>query len=104
MGFLARRVKHRPVAVLIYHVTGGRARLGDSDGLGLPPITDEAIPHIRGELSGFATLIPLHDPVTLPVGDRVQQASFRLRVKRFLHLLIDPLDQWYFCCNRKKLN
>ena len=90
MWLSARRVKHRPVSVLIYRVMGGRARLGDSDGLRIPPITDEAIPHIRGELSGFATLIPLHDPVTLPVGDRVQQANFRFRVKLLPHPLSDP--------------
>ena len=57
---------------------------------------DEAIPHVRGELRGFATLIPLHDSVTLPVGDRVQQASMRLRVKRFLHPLIDPQGPMVF--------
>ena len=60
------------------------------NGVTIPSITDEAIPHIRGELRGFATLISLHDPVTLPVGDRVQQEFLRLRVKRFLHHLIDP--------------
>ena len=96
MGFLTRRVKHRPVAVLIYRLTGGRARFGDSNGVRIPPITDEAIPHVRGELSGFATLIPLHDPVTLLVGDCVQQASLRLRVKRFFHPLIDPQGPMVF--------
>ena len=90
MGFLARGVKHRPVTVLIYRVTGGRATLGDSYGVRSFPITDEAIPHLSGELSGFTTLISLHDPVPLPVGDRVQQASFHLTVERFPHLLIDP--------------
>ena len=70
MGFLARSVKHRPVPVLINRVTGVRARLGDSNGIRKMPISVEAIPHIRGELSRFTTLIPLHDPVTLPVGDR----------------------------------
>ena len=74
--FLICRVKHRPVAVLIYRLTGGRARFGDSNGVRIPPITDEVIPHLRGELRGFVTLIPLDDPVTLPVGDRVEQASF----------------------------
>ena len=90
MGFLARSVKHRPVPVLIDCVTGVRARLGDSNGIRKTPISDEAIPDIRGELSGFATLIPLHDPVTLPVGDRVQQANFRLRFKLLPHPLSDP--------------
>ena len=90
MGFLARSVKHRPVPVLIDRVTGVRASLGDSNRIRKAPITDEAIPHVRGELSGFATLIPLHDPVTLPVGDRVQQANFRLRVKLLPHPLSDP--------------
>ena len=89
------------MAVLIYHVTGGRARLGDSDGLRIPPITDEAIPYIHGELSGFATLISLHDPVTLPVGDRVQQANFRLRVKLFPHPLSDPHGPMIFLLQKK---
>ena len=90
MGFLARGVKHRPVTVLIYRVTGGRATLGDSYGVRSFPITDEAIPHLSGELSGFTSLIPVHDPLTLPVGDRVQQANFRLRFKLLPHPLSDP--------------
>ena len=90
MGFLARSVKHRPVSVLIDRVTGVRASLSDSNGIRKAPIMDEAIPHIRGELSGFATLIPLHDPVTLLVGDRIQQANFRLHVKLLPHPLSDP--------------
>ena len=96
MGFLTRRVKYRPVAVLIYRLTGGRARFGESNGIRIPPITDDAIPYLLGELRGFATLIPLHDLVTLPVGDCVQQASLRLRVKRFLQLLIDPYGPMVF--------
>ena len=96
MGFLTRKVKHRSVVVLIYRLTGGGARFGDSNGVRIPPITDEAISHIRGELRRFATFIPLHDPVTLSVGDRVQQASLRLRVKRFLHPLIDPRGPMVF--------
>ncbi|XP_048622882.1 uncharacterized protein LOC106394129 [Brassica napus] len=50
VGFLTRRVKHRAVAVLIYCLTGGRARFGDSNGVKIPPITDVVIPHILGEL------------------------------------------------------
>ena len=49
MGFLARSVKHRPVPVLIDRVTGVRASLGDSNGIRKAPITDEAIPHVRGD-------------------------------------------------------
>ena len=90
MGFLARSVKHRPVPVLIDRVTGVRARLDNFNGIRKTPITDEVIPHICGELSGFATLIPLHDLVTLPIGDRVQQANFRFRVKLLPHPLGDP--------------
>ena len=90
MWLLARTMLHRPMAVLIYQVTGGGARLGDSHGIRIPPITDEAIPHVRGDGCGFAPLIALHDPVTLPVGDRVQQANFRLRVKLLPHPLSDP--------------
>ena len=103
MGFLARSVKHRPVPVLIDRVTGVRARLDNSNGIRKTPITDEAISHIRGELSGFAMLIPLYDPVTLPVGDRVQQANFHLRVNRFPHPLSDPQGPMIFLL-WKKLN
>ena len=56
MGFLTRRVKHQPVAMPIYRLTGGRARFSDSNGVRIPPITGEAIPHLLGELRWFAML------------------------------------------------
>ena len=76
MEFLTRRVKHRAVVVLIYRLTGGRARFGDSNGVRIPPIMDEAIPHVLGELRGFATLIPLHDPVFLLVLPLVRHPTY----------------------------
>ena len=99
--FLARTMLHRPVAVLIYRVTGGGARLGDSHGIRIPPVTDEAIPHVRGDGCGFAPLIALHDPVTLPVGDRVQQTFLRLVDKLFPHLLSDPHGPIKFLLQKK---
>ena len=72
MGFLTRSVKHRPVALLIFRLTGGGGTVGDFNGRWQVPITDEAIPHSRGELSGFSLLITLHDPIILPVGYGVQ--------------------------------
>ena len=67
MGFLTRSMKHRPVALLIF-LTGGGATVGDFNGRWHVPKMDEAIPHRRGELSGFSLLITLHDPIILPVG------------------------------------
>ena len=78
MGFLARSVKHRPVSVLIDRVTGVRARLGDSNGIRKTPITDEAIPHVRGELGGFATLNPftIQSPFQLETVSNKQTFAF----------------------------
>ena len=91
MRFLTRSVKHRPVALLIFHLTGGGATVRDFNGRWQGPITDEAIPHSRGELSGLYMLITLHDLIILQVGYRVQQSSFRLPDKRFLYPLVQPL-------------
>ena len=88
MGFLTRGVKHRPIAMLIFRLTGGGATVGDFNRRWQVPITDEAIPHSRGELSEFSLLITLQDPIILPVGYHVQQSFFRIPFKRILLPLV----------------
>ena len=103
MGFLTRIVKYRAVAVLIYCLTGVRARFGDSNGVRIPPIMDEAIPHVLDELRGFVTLIPLHDPVTLPV-----LLLVRIYVCFYILLLCIAinnktyLESWFLSIKKKK--
>lgn len=89
--------------MLVYRVTGGSTNVCDPNGVGILPVTDEAVPNIRGKLSRFATGVPLDDPGTLPVANRVRQANLRLFVKRLPHSLTDP-DGPMILLLQKKIN
>ena len=88
MRFLSGSVNHGQMTIFILRPSRNRARIGLFDRRGVLPIGDEAIPHIRRELSGLS-LIPVDLPLVLPIRDSVAKAGLCLCNEFPLHPLID---------------
>lgn len=88
MWFLAGSVKHGQITIFILRSSRSRARIGLFDRRRVLPIGDEAIPHIRRELSGLS-LIPVELPLVLPIGDCVAEADLCFCNEFRLHHLGD---------------
>lgn len=76
------------MTIFILRPSRSRARIGLFDRRGVLPIGDEAIPHIRRELSGLS-LIPVDLPLVLPIRDCVAEAYLCLCNEFRLHPLGD---------------